>query len=266
MKHLILNPDFNIIRPFANNLHATFMHFGKVIKSGRNELRIFNVQGQTYCVKSFGKPTWANQIIYSFFRKGKAERSYLYAQRLLSMGVSTPQPVGFLNIYNRWRIMTHSYYISVYEPPAFRMSEVLADKVEHKEVILKDFAAFVAHQLHTNGIYHKDFNGNNILVYPQGNLGHHFSLVDLNRIKFRKRIGPRSALINIKGICADPIPLAQLSGYYARERHIDPNQTMFEIMTIKYLNSQLRRRRKTFLHGLKAMFDIRLLITKMKTQ
>ena len=264
MKHLILDPKFDALLPFAQNLHQTFKHFGVDIHVGRNRVKTFRVKDQVYCIKSFGRPTLANTIIYSFFRKGKAERSYLYAQRLLELGISTPQPVGFIEVYNRWKIMTNSYYLSLYEPPTYTISQVFKENVAHKNRILQDFAAFIAHHLHANGIYHKDFNGNNILVYPQANNQYHFSLVDLNRIRFNQDISFRKALVNIKSVCANPIDLATLSGYYAHERHTDPTRAMYQIITIKYITSNIQRIKKSFLKGLKSIFDFKLFITKVK--
>lgn len=264
MKSLLLDPKFNHLMPFAWNLHQTFMHCGKEIHLGRNQLKTFRVADQEYCIKSFGRPTLANTIIYSFFRKGKAKRSYIYAHKLLKLGISTPQPIGFVEVYNRWKIMTNSYYISLYEPPAYTIAQVIQDNVVHKESILQDFASFIATQLHANGIYHQDFNGNNILVYPQANNHYHFSLVDLNRIRFNQNIKFRKALVNIKSVCADPIDLATLSGYYAHERQTDPRQAMFQIITIKYVGSKIRRMKKSFLKRIKSLFDCKVFTTKVR--
>ena len=264
MKNLLLDPKFDHLMPFAQNLHQTFKHFGREIHSGRNQLKTFRVEDQEYCVKSFGRPTLVNTVIYSFFRKGKAERSYRYAQKLLKMGINTPQPVGYIEIHNRWKIMTHSYYISLYEPPTYTIAQVIKENRKHKESILQDFASFIATQLHANGIYHKDFNGNNILVYPQTNNHYHFSLVDLNRIRFNQKINFRKALVNIKSVCADPIDLATLSGYYAHERHTDPTQAMFQIITLKYVGSKIRRMKKSFLKKVKSLFDLKVSTTKVR--
>jgi len=264
MKHLLLDPNFDHLMPFAQNLHQTFKHSGRGIHSGRNQLKTFRVEDQMYCIKSFGRPTLANTLIYSFFRKGKAERSYLYAQQLLKLGINTPQPIGYIEIYNGWRMMTNSYYISLYEPPAYTIAQVIKDNVLHKESILQDFASFIATQLHANGVYHKDFNGKNILVYRYANNHYTFSLVDLNRIRFNQKINFRKALVNIKSVCANPIDLATLSGYYAHERHTDPTQAMFQIITIKYMASKMRHLKKSFLRGLKSLFDFKMSTTKVK--
>ena len=70
----------------ANVLSEIFVNFnssGKILVSGqRNTIKLFEVYGVTLNIKSFKIPNLINSIIYKFFRKSKARRSYEFAKIL----------------------------------------------------------------------------------------------------------------------------------------------------------------------------------------
>ncbi|TAJ12739.1 hypothetical protein DMA11_11530 [Marinilabiliaceae bacterium JC017] len=260
----VLDPKFEKLQCFATNLHQNFEKYGVDIHIGRNQLKTFHEQDHMLCVKAFGRPTLANIIIYSFFRKNKAARSYLYAQRLLEMGIHTPAPVGYIEVYNKWKILTKCYYISMFHESTFSLSTVLNEDVPQKKAVLSDFAAYTAGKLHAQGIFHKDFNGANVLINYGADDHYHFSLIDLNRVRFDQKIGHRKALVNLKMLCGNPISLAMLAEYYAREKKEDPTPSMFQIIVIKYMASIQRRIEKSILHFLKKPFAFKLASGKAK--
>ena len=64
-------------------------------KTGRNSIKLFELDGELINIKSFKIPNFINQVVYNFFRKSKAQRSFEYASKLLSLGVCTPTPIAF---------------------------------------------------------------------------------------------------------------------------------------------------------------------------
>ncbi|QRE24688.1 Kdo domain containing protein, partial [Flavobacterium psychrophilum] len=56
-------------------------------------------------VKSFKIPFFFNGIVYKFFRKSKAERSYNYAKILSEKGIGTPNPIGFYENKSAFRLL-----------------------------------------------------------------------------------------------------------------------------------------------------------------
>ena len=69
---------------------ATYEETGELIYDGsRNSLKKFPLLDKEVIVKAFRAPNLINKIVYRFFRKSKAERSFLYAKKLESFGIGT---------------------------------------------------------------------------------------------------------------------------------------------------------------------------------
>ena len=76
----------------------------------RNTLKLFELDDDTINVKSFKVPNFINQFAYRFLRKSKAQRSFEYANKLLELGVGTPQPIAFYEFSSLF-LFKKSYYI-----------------------------------------------------------------------------------------------------------------------------------------------------------
>jgi hypothetical protein len=253
MRKIIIDEGHEDIRPFIESINETFESRGEWIRDARNQIKRFQFRGYDLCVKSFRKATLLNRVLYSFIRKSKAQRSYEIAQHLLKENINTPEPIAYVEVYNRWHYMTHSYYICKYEDVDFRLSEVLANEVPDKQLILNGFVNFTVNGLHPKGVWHKDFNSTNVLIKQTGRLQYEFQLVDLNRIKFGKPITFHKGLRHLQLISGNPIYLAELARYYANYKNKDENETIYELLFVKYVNSIRRRYSKRFLHALKTI-------------
>ena len=64
-------------------------------EAGRNTIKLFDLDGEQINIKSFKVPNFINQVVYNFFRKSKAQRSFEYATKLLNLGIGTPTPIAF---------------------------------------------------------------------------------------------------------------------------------------------------------------------------
>ena len=84
--------------------------WGRVIYPGRNTLFHAVENGVDLSIKSFKVPSLLNRIVYTFFRKGKARRSYEHAMELLRLGFLTPDPVAYMETY-RYGLLYRSYYV-----------------------------------------------------------------------------------------------------------------------------------------------------------
>src|SRR5690606_8117447 len=96
--------SFAIIRNFSSQ--------GEVLVQGkRNEIRTFEVDGRRINIKALKIPTLLIRIVYRFFRKSKAKRSFEYANLLLERGIGTPKPIAFIEYFDAVGL-TDSYYVS----------------------------------------------------------------------------------------------------------------------------------------------------------
>ena len=178
-----INPQMTQYSDFIKSVLYQFDKSGSVIHAKRNEVRIFDVNGSALIVKRFKVPHLANRIIYTFFRKSKAQRSYQYALRFQQMEIETPQPVAYI-ITKQGGLLHDSYFINMKADFNRTMNEFGEGGVEGRVHILYMFADFTA-SIHAKGILHKDYSPGNILFKEEdGKVS--FCLVDINRLRFGK--------------------------------------------------------------------------------
>ena len=260
MEKIIIAEGFEEMTGFIRKLPEVFKKEGFFLRKSRNQLKVIEVNNVKLCIKKFGRPTLANIFIYSFFRKTKAERSFLFARKLLQYGIHTPQPIGYIEFKNKWAILKQSYYICIYEESLFTMNFVFNNTILNKEKVIKQFVDFAVDGLHANGVFHKDFNGANTMVSKDDKGNYQYSVVDLNRIKFNQKMGHRKSIKHLTKTCSDPYSLAKIGEFYANKLKEDSTQTSMEMIAYKYISIKRRRTEKKFLHGLKNLF------TPLKTQ
>lgn len=178
--------NYQHLEYFVKSLPRQFAYNkGEVIYQGRNELRQFEIDGRSYVVKSFQRPNIINRIAYGWLRKSKAQRSFEYAEKLLSLNIQTPQPVAYYQercclLFNK------SYYVSLASEKKIHFKDIDSLNDEQKTCFLQAVGKLTA-RLHEAGIYHKDYSGGNILVsFTQntGKLQAELELLDLNRMRF----------------------------------------------------------------------------------
>jgi len=177
-----LNPKYQTFQEDLLNIQDIFKISDQSIHKARNELKIIELNGIKCVVKSFKIPHLINKIAYTFFRDGKAKKSYMNAIKLIDLEVSTPDPIGIIEFF-KGGLLSESYFISVYEPYDFTIREVFHHDVENVEEILKQFALFT-YSIHQKGVWHVDYSLGNILITQQGTQ-YKFSLVDINRMEFK---------------------------------------------------------------------------------
>jgi serine/threonine protein kinase len=188
----ITNPKFNNFKEILVDIKNIFKSSDESIHKARNELKIIELNSLKCVVKSFKIPHAINKVAYTFFREGKAKKSFSNAMKLTELGVNTPEPVGIIEFF-RFGVLSESYFISLYEPYDFTIREVFHHKVDDTQNILKQFAKFT-YELHQKGVWHVDYSLGNILVTKKGTK-YNFSLVDINRMEF-KNIPPKEGLKN----------------------------------------------------------------------
>jgi hypothetical protein len=177
-----INSSHNSIYNFTLNIRENFKADAKVLYNEINVIKLFEIDGKQYVVKSFKVPNWLNRFVYSFFRKSKAERSYLNTVKLEALKVGTPPPVAYIEFYSSF-LIKESFYISEYFDFDYQMSDALYNEnFDNRDSVFKQFAKFT-YDIHNKGVFHSDYNHGNILF--KNNKGiYEFSLVDVNRMKF----------------------------------------------------------------------------------
>jgi len=245
-----IHPDYLYLKDYITDINNTFAKEGKTIYQVRNTIKIINYKGLKLCVKSFGAPNFFNRLMYAYFRKSKAHRSFDNAIKLKTLHIETPQPIAWIEYRNKKGLIKQSYYLSLYQTYDFTMKTAFQKNGPLQNELIRQFAIYVYQKLHKNGILHKDLNVGNVLV-TQTNQNYTFSLVDINRMKFKHRITPRQGLSNLCRLGGDAIELSMLASYYSEACHKDPLLGTVRLGIYKYQSQLFRHIRKKIFGSLK---------------
>lgn len=238
-----INSDFQSLEAFLRSLPSVFEKNGESIYKSRNELKIFEQQGFLLNVKRYRKPILANRIAYTFFRKSKARRAFVNAHILQSKGFETPMPIAFLEL-SEHGLLKDSYFVS-FHCPYKRLFREFADgsPIAGREEIIREFGVLLA-RLHDASILHLDLSVGNILFEKLPD-GCHFSLVDLNRMKFQK-IPQKKGCQNFERLRGSDDFFKLLAETYAKERGFDATDCLQMVLKAKNKSILRFHRKSTF--------------------
>ncbi len=179
-----VHPDFKINESVLDDIFVNFETKGTPFgDQERNTLKTFDLQGYIVNVKSFRIPNFINQVAYRFFRKSKAQRSFIYANKLKALNIGTPQPVAFYEEMSTF-LFKKSYYVSQQLDCDYTYRDLTKDfNIPDYETILRAFTRFTFN-LHENNILFLDHSPGNTLIKKVGE-DYQFYLVDLNRMQFK---------------------------------------------------------------------------------
>jgi len=154
-----------------------------VFDNGRNVISKVQILDEQLSIKSFKIPNGFNALVYKYFRKSKAKRSYEYADKLIEVNISTPFPVAYVEEFNVFGLK-RSFYISKHLDYDFDFRELIHNpKFPDREIILKQFTEFTF-KLHENAVNFLDHSPGNTLITKEKDGNYKFYLIDLNRMQF----------------------------------------------------------------------------------
>ena len=197
----------------------------QIIYSGRNNVYTLTADdGTVINIKSFHKPKFPNNYIYTNFRPSKAERSYLHAKRLLSMGILTPEPFGWGEVKEGGELKESYYFCRQVPFQNVRNWQDIPDYELMLKALGKDIVKFFK-----NGVLHKDFTAGNILFEPIGEGNYNFYYIDLNRLDFN--VHSHCKLMSMfRGIHPEKEQVAKLAEYFAKAANLDAEKTVREAL------------------------------------
>lgn len=237
-----LNPKYENLKDTLLNIKTIFHNSNQSIHKARNELKIIELQGEKYVVKSFKIPHFINKVAYTYIRDGKAKKSYINAMKLIELGVNTPEPIGIIEFFS-FGLLSESYFISKYEPYDITIREVFHHKTPDYENILTQFTRFT-YEIHKKGVWHVDYSLGNILISQTNNL-YNFSLVDINRMQF-KNIDAKEGLKNFNKFWAkDKNDLIIIAKEYAKLTDFHKDEAIAIVLNeAKDLEAKVNLKRK----------------------
>lgn len=181
---ITFHPAFNSQETQIRDYIENFRNAGTYLTDGRNSIKLFKLGDKTINIKSFKVPNAINKVAYRFFRKSKAERSFAYAEHLLSKNIGTPQPIAYAEEKSAVAFQ-RSYYVSEHLEYDLTYRELVQEPdFPDNEKILRAFTRFT-YDLHEKGVEFLDHSPGNTLIQLNGG-AYKFFLVDLNRMNFKE--------------------------------------------------------------------------------
>ena len=208
----------------------------QIYRGARNTLYDTTANGHRVCVKLFRKAKFPNSYIYTTLRRSKARRSYEHAERLLSLGFLTPEPIAWSERRTGLKL-NESYYICEYlDLPNIRGWGEMPDA----EPLIAALGRYMV-ELHRAGVYHRDFSPGNILVERMADGGYRFYLVDINRMEFVVS-NRKKQMSMFRSISLDETETRRLAGAYAKAAGLC--QAEVETAALKSLHAYLATKRR----------------------
>lgn len=235
---------YDIQEPYSHlkedilKLPDTFASTGQVVYNGRNQVRYIQFSdGKKYAVKRFKKPLIYQRADYTFIRQSKAKRAYLYGIRFLQLGISTPMPVAYTEVYQKGLFSTGYFISEICTDPDMR----LIREGEGSNGLLEALVHFIM-KMHKKGILHGDLNLSNFLYHEDPNSQHEFQIttIDINRTTFVNHCTEKQCLTNLVKITHVRPVLQRIVELYAEIRGWDIEKSVTFVMN--HLDKFERRR------------------------
>lgn len=245
---LQIHPNFESYRNFLVTVFDQFGLQGELVAQGdRNTIKKVTAKdGTVFSIKKFKTPNLFQGLVYRFLRKSKAKRSYLYANRLIDLGIQTPVPVAYLECFSGG--LKESFFVSEHLDYDFDFRVLnhnpkWPDRVE----ILKQFTSYTFN-LHEKEIQFLDHSPGNTLIVKKGGKQYDFYLIDLNRMRFGK-MDLHARMKNFRRLWLSKGMINTMAPVYAAaigvsEEKVKPLMTQYSRTFQKKVNAKKLRRRK----------------------
>lgn len=227
-----INPQYEYLRPFLEQVPQFYEHQGRSIHKGRNEVKVFEYNGLSINIKRFAIPLLINKVAYTFFRPPKAWRAYHYAQEVIQRGFGTPTPIAYI-ICKRAGVISYSYFVSL---QLSGQSEIRpywdTPFTDEEKPFLTAFAHYTA-RLHEAEIIHLDYSPGNILFSKNAQDEYQFFLVDINRMQF-VHVNKKMASRNFLRLFGIPEKILFFARQYALARGWDESDFVHKVERYLY--------------------------------
>lgn len=222
---IFINPEFEHLEGFVNQIPLVFEDIGTTIYEDRNIVKNIKApDGTMLNVKRYRIPKGINRYVYSSgIRKPKGKRAFIYPQRLIDKGIETPEPIAYIE-ERHCGILGYSYFISLYCPYEHRMFDVGNAPEGTYEDLAVCFAQFTAN-LHEKDLLHADYSPGNILYRKTSDGKFLFSLVDINRFRFGP-VSQERGLLNLRRLWGPKRFFIMMIEEYARCRGFNVEESL----------------------------------------
>lgn len=220
---------------------------GEIIYDKRNKIRRITLSdGRHIILKKYKKPNFFQRICYSTLWSNKAKKAYIFGNRLLFLGIDTPEPIACVTYYNSIGMVEEYYFLSTEDTrPDCR---ILRDgNMDNPQPLIDALSQYLIF-LHQQGFLHGDTNLSNFLYEKKADGTYHFAVIDTNRSRFlHSPASKKEALSNLVRITHDRQLLSSIVHSYATQRQWNAEEAVKSVLRLL----DKREKRKLLIKRLK---------------
>ena len=156
-----IHPHYAAYESYIRAIPSEEYEREEVYCNRRNTVERVRFGDKDFVIKKYKRPALINCLIYTWFRKSKAQRAFEYAELFLQRGIETAPPVAYIEIKKNGFFHT-GYFISEYLPYPL-VTDMFGTEMEEEEKkrLRHDLVDFTL-QLHLNKVLPLDYNPKNI--------------------------------------------------------------------------------------------------------
>lgn len=235
---IIIHPKFQAESSFISEIPKRFETEGEMIYDGRNTVKRFRNNENEWIVKRYKNPNVFQQVAYSFFKKSKAERAYIYADKLRKANIDTPEGIAYIE-EKKNGLLHFGYFISATCNDAC-VASALEGTYDYDLNLARAVAGFIV-TLHSKGILYGELTLHNILYHKDEKGNFHFSVIHTSRSLFKKELTRMECLNNMKRVTHHRDLLEYIVEQYASFRRWDLFESVEAV--IQALNKYEKRKK-----------------------
>lgn len=216
MSNFVTSAQFQSIKNEILENIRNFKTRGDVfIEGNRNVIRLFKIDNTLLNIKSFKNPNFINKIVYRYFRKSKARRSFEYASKLMNLGIGTPNPIAYYENFD-FLGLRDSFYVCEHLENVFEFRALVQRlDIANRDEIIRQFIQF-SFKMHESGVEFLDHSPGNTLIKNNNDGSYSFYLVDLNRMKFHEKMDFQSRMKNLSRLTPQKEMIVIMASEYAK--------------------------------------------------
>ncbi len=173
---------------------------GRVIKDGKkSKVVLFDTKRGELIIKGYENLSLRNRI-EAKVRKSRGHAFWWAARGISVRGFDTPKPLALI-MKKRLFVPKEIYVVTESISPSLELDRFIAknfskgDNRDKKTLLISDLA-FIIGGLYNRGVYHGDLKASNIAVREERG-AYKFSFLDLDNVRFMKRISKRRMAKNL---------------------------------------------------------------------
>ncbi|MCR4852803.1 MAG: lipopolysaccharide kinase InaA family protein [Prevotella sp.] len=179
---IVIAESYRPVENFLKTIPSLFEKgAGQLIYKKRNEVRRFEHKGLVFIAKRYKRVNFIQQVVYTFFRRTKAERAFFFAEEFRRRGINTPREVAYIE-QKEFGLFTTGFFIS--EESRGRESHLELREVQDFDHELAEALVRYLVFMHSQGVLHGDPNLSNFLYERQDDGKFTFTVIDINRSRF----------------------------------------------------------------------------------